>query len=344
MLRELAKRLALSVPAIRRLQGDRDHLLTRCRELEEKVAGLADQNQRLAAYLSKPGGITPFELLSDDYAAFADDRRPYLDRALTPAQEGALGAQERFWRENGYLILERFIPEEIVDAYVRVREAFADPRGWGPVPYLYYDEIKDFCLYQPLVAVLEKLLGDRVILHLNLTGWVSSQRNWHQDDYLNPPCVRGSYLAIWAALDDIHPDCGPFEYVPGSHRWRVLTGDKVRARMDPFEAAQAGLPGHKGSWAEYSEKMVSDSADDYIARRGGKVTQVLGKKGDVLIWHGCLLHRGSIPKVPGMPRKTLIAHYSGVTNREDFAKEHTKVYDKTNGLYQYFDIPLVYWQ
>jgi hypothetical protein len=41
-----------------------------------------------------------------------------------------------------------------------------------------------------------------------------------------------------------------------------------------------------------------------------------------------------------MLRKCLIAHYSGVTNREDFPREHTKVYSKTGGLYQHFDLPL----
>ena len=289
-----------------------------------------------------PAAAARFEDLSEDYTKYADNDRPYLDRMLTPAEEAALDPQQKSWRDNGYLILERFMPEEIVDAYVRVRAAFPHPGGWGPVPYLYHDEIKDFCLYKPLVAILEKLVGDRVILHLNLTGWVSTQRNWHQDDYLNPPCVRGSYLAIWGALDTIHPDCGPFEYVPGSHRWRVLSREKVLARLDPVEAAQAGAPGDKGHWASYSEKMVSDAAEDYIARKGGTVKPFLGHKGDVLIWHGCLLHRGSLPKIPGMPRRTLIAHYSGVTNREDFAKEHTKVYAKTGGLYQHFDLPLVY--
>jgi len=331
MLKDLSKRLALRIPAIRELYASRNELAERCRQLEERIVEL-----------KRNAPTVRFEELSDDYSEHVDSGRPYLDRILTSAEEAALDPQQRYWRENGYLILPRFIPDEIVDAYVRVREAFANPGGWGPVPYLYYDEIKDFCLYRPLVAVLEKLLGDRVILHLNLTGWVSSQRNWHQDDYLNPPCVRGSYLAIWAALDTIAPDCGPFEYVPGSHRWRVLTGDKVRARMDRVEAAQAGLPGDKGHWASYSEKMVSDSADDYIGRKRGKVKQFLGSKGDVLIWHGCLLHRGSLPKRAGTLRKCLIAHYSGMRNREDFAKDHTKTYEKTGGLYQHFDMPLVY--
>lgn len=283
-----------------------------------------------------------FEDLSVDYGELDQRRRPYLDRELSWFAGRRLNSQQRFWRENGYLVLERFMPEEIIEAYCRVRSAFAQPGGWGPVPYLYHDEIKDLCLYRPLLDVLEKLLGDRPILHLNLTGWVSSERDWHQDDYLNPPCVGGSYLAIWAALDDIHPDCGPFEFVPGSHRWRVLSREKVRARLPAFEAAQEGGPNDKGHWAKYSQQMVADAATDYIRRKQGKVVPFLGRRGDVLIWHGCLLHRGSRPRRPGMQRRSLIAHYSGVTNREDFDQKETRVYQKTGGLYQHFDIPLTY--
>ena len=280
-----------------------------------------------------------FEDLSVDYNQLDDRQRPYLDRRLTVDQEAQLDAQERFWRQHGYLILRGMMPADIVDAYCRVRAAYGRPEGWGPVPYLYHDEIKDFCLYGPLLEVLEKLVRDRLILHLNLTGWVSTQRDWHQDDYLNPPCVRGSYLAVWAALDTIHPDCGPFEFIPGSHRWRTLTQAKVKAHLAPAQAGQDGKPG-EGHWAKYSEQMIHDATLDYVHRLGGEVKQFLGDKGDVLIWHGCLLHRGSPPKVPGMTRKSLIAHYSGVTNRTDFAREHTRTYEKTGGLYQYFDLPL----
>lgn len=282
-----------------------------------------------------------FEDLSVDYTALDQERRPWLDRPMGWMRARMLSSRHRAWRENGYVILKNFLPDDLIDAYCRLRAAYDNPRGWGPVAYVHHDEIKDVCLYKPLVDVLEGLLGDRVILHLNLTGWVSSERNWHQDDYLNPPAVRGSYLAVWMALDDIHPDCGPFEYVPGSHRWRVLSGEKVRAQLPEDQARQLGGTHDAGHWASYSQEMVSGAAERYIAERGGEVKQFLGQRGDVLIWHGCLLHRGSPPRVPGMLRKSLIAHYSGEKNREDFRRDLTRTY-KTGGLYQWFPMPLVY--
>lgn len=281
-----------------------------------------------------------FEDLSEDYSESDDAKRPFLDRRLTVEQEARLDDHQRFWRDNGYLVLKNFIPTDVVDGYCKVREAFGRPEGWGPVPYLYHDEVKDFCLYRPLVDVLEKLLGDRVILHLNLTGWVTTERAWHQDDYLNPPNVHGSYLAVWAALDTIHPDCGPFEFFPGSHRWRTLTQKNVRANLPPEQAAAEGLPGQTGHWTYFSENMIADAAADYAARQNVQSETFLGNKGDVLIWHGCLLHRGSKANQPGMQRKALIAHYSGVDNRTDFPRDQTLTCERTGGLYQRFDLPL----
>ena len=38
--------------------------------------------------------------------------------------------------------------------------------------------------------------------------------------------VNGWYLAVWMALDDIGPETGPFQFIPGSHRWPVLRRDQ----------------------------------------------------------------------------------------------------------------------
>ena len=282
-----------------------------------------------------PGKIS-FHDISTDYNGLDPAQRPYLDRKLAPQEYAGLDEQQRSWVEDGVVILPKFMPDELIDAYCEVRQTLDKPGGWGPVPYLYYDEIKDFCLHPPLRAVLEKLLGDKVILHLNLTGWISTSRNWHQDEYLNEECVKGSYLAVWAALDDIDPNSGPFQYIPGSHKWRVLNQKLVRGKLPPLEAAQAGRPGDQGHWASYSQDFVSEAAEEYAQQKGGQIKSFLGRKGDVLIWHSCLLHRGSEPKIPGTLRKSLIAHYSGQKNREDFAREHTMVYEPNGGLYQNF--------
>jgi hypothetical protein len=61
--------------------------------------------------------------------------------------------------------------------------------------------------------------------------------------------------------------------------------------------------------------MVTPLFDQKIAETGLPIKKFLAKKGDVLIWHARLAHRGSLPKVKGMLRPSLIAHYSSVVKR-----------------------------
>ena len=74
---------------------------------------------------------------------------------------------------------------------------------------------------------IEMLIGTPMGLNLALTGWRSTTRTWHQDDYLNPPYINCHYAAVWIALEDIDPDCGMFEFVPGSHKWPLTRGAKI---------------------------------------------------------------------------------------------------------------------
>lgn len=235
--------------------------------------------------------------------------RPPLDR--TDCDEAALDDDQRFWRDNGYLIKPAFIPEDLIDRYCALRERHPKQGGWScPVPYMHVAELRDISLYPPLMSLMHRLIGEEMGLHLNLTGWVSTDRNWHQDDYLNPPYINSWYAATWVALDDIHPDCGPFEFAPGSHKWPLMKGHKVRMYLTPEERNDIG-------WPARAERFVNQLAQDEIERRGVQPKKFIAKKGDLLIWHGRLMHRGSYANRPGMERRTLISHYSGLSHRVD---------------------------
>lgn len=172
----------------------------------------------------------------------------------------------------------------------------------------------ELATYPPLMQALKEEIGEDMGLHLVLTGFVSTQRKWHSDQYLNPDFVADKYLAVWIALDDIHPDSGPFEWVPGSETWPVLSHDKV------FEAA--GMlryrPDWDTMWPNITEDFVAAACDEEIARRGGEIVPFLARKGDVLIWDSDLIHRGSAPKDPTKQRPSLICHYSSIHVRKDF--------------------------
>lgn len=224
-----------------------------------------------------------------------------LDRAdAVPA-----GPLEEAWQRDGLVILPGFLDESAVDAYC---EAFDG--GWGiGTPYMVSAELRDLACSRALAEVLERLLGEPAGLHLNLTWWRSTEREWHQDGYLNPPDVGGYYAAVWMALADIHPDSGPFEFVPGSHRWPALRRAKVLAAL--------GEDGTDPDWPWRSELLLSPLVEAHITATGLGVERFVAAKGDVLVWHPRLMHRGSRANVAGMERRALISHYSGLFHRPD---------------------------
>lgn len=178
------------------------------------------------------------------------------------------------------------------------------PGGWPDcTPYMRHPEILD--LVAPLERPLAELVGEPMGLHLNLTGWVTTTRDWHQDSYLNEPEVGDHYAAVWIALGDIHPDSGPFQYVPGSHRWPQVTRDRIGRVVDLNDP----------QWPRHSEAVLTPLFAEEIERRDAEVVTHLPRKGDVLIWHGRLLHRGSVANVPGAYRPAFIAHFSGIHHR-----------------------------
>lgn len=219
------------------------------------------------------------------------------------------------WNSEGIVILKQFFSEQLIDAYEQcwLKENSERPNGWpDPIPYTRHSELKDILCWRPVAELLETLIGEPAGLHLNLTGWVSTERNWHQDSYLNPPQVGDSYAAVWIALDDIHPDSGPFQYVPGSHRWPQVTREKIMEALPPEERD------HR--WPKFSEHILTPLFEQQIANSSTEVVSYLPERGDLLIWHGRLLHRGSVANTPGMQRKSLIAHYSGVKHRSEMPK------------------------
>lgn len=255
--------------------------------------------------------------LADLCEVIPDWKRAWLDRkgtilnTLRPAETLDIWI---LWARNGYIVLRNFIPPALLYAYSARYEAdngknsrFGYKTG---TPYSEVREIKDLCLYAPLVEILDGLIGESMGMNLNLTNWVSTERSFHQDDYLNPPEVNGHYLAAWIALDDIHPDAGRFEFVPGSHKWPVMRMEKVLAQLEPHQRTDPG-------WPRFAEKITDPLYDAEIERRGAKIESVDLKKGDVIIWHAWLVHRGGRPKNPDLLRKSLICHYSGIHHRPD---------------------------
>jgi hypothetical protein len=264
-----------------------------------------------------------------------DEALPWLDRA--GVDEAALTPHQREWRRDGVVHLRGFLPDEVTAPYIRRRAALGRPGGWlTGSAYMHVLELRDLALYPPLMAVLADLLGSKMMLHLCLTGWVTTKRDWHQDDYLNPPQVNSWYAAIWVALDDIDPDSGPFEYVPGSHRWPLMRGHLVRAHLTPEEAGRGGALTGDAVWPKLAERFTTPAIEAEIARRGRPVVPFIGRRGDVLVWHSRLMHRGAVARVKGMERRSVICHYTAAGHHDLISG-----FDQNGEMYAVFDRELV---
>lgn len=245
------------------------------------------------------------------------ERRPYLDR---PGVE-PLTIWQTEWQSSGVVYLPKVLPDDLIDAYC---ESYP-PGGYGiGTPYLENEALRKLSLYPSVMKVIEHIIGEVAGLHLNLTGWTTTAREWHQDSYLNPlhAGVDTFYAATWMALADIHPDSGPFQYVAGSHKWPLISQRKMLAAM--------GEDGSDPDWPWRSEQILKPIVEAKIEAEGWKVETYLPKRGDCLIWSSRLMHRGSRANVEGMERRALISHYSGLNHRRDMPRRAT---DENGQLY-----------
>jgi len=235
-------------------------------------------------------------------------------------EAGLTEEQRRSWDENGFLILPASVSERSIEDVLRLHaqvwrtrpsHVVVDnlavggrssmdrlPKGAQTQPhkindlYLSFPEIRSLALDRRLTLILAELLGDEPALCNTLNLDYGSEQANHVDSlYMTPP-RESALVATWTALEDCHPDAGPLSYVPGSHKiapYRFSDG-----RLTEIAAE------HR-AWEAYIR--------DQVARLGLVEQQFLPRKGDLLIWHGQLLHGGGKRNDSTRTRRSLVCHY-----------------------------------
>jgi ectoine hydroxylase-related dioxygenase (phytanoyl-CoA dioxygenase family) len=147
-----------------------------------------------------------------------------------------------------------------------------------------------------VLALLAKLYGRRAFPFQTLNFPVGTQQHVHSDSIHFSSQPERFMCGVWLAMEDIHPDAGPLNYCPGSHKWPIISntmlgtsrfGNHSHLAQEPYEAV----------W----RAMID-------------VTQMpiecfLAKKGQALIWAANLLHGGSPQVDPTRTRWSQVTHY-----------------------------------
>lgn len=187
-------------------------------------------------------------------------------------------------------------PGENVEVYTKPGDPgyfFNDFDLWTHVP-----EMKAFAFNGPCAEIAGRLMGSS---HVNLffdhlfvkEPGTEGKTHWHQDQpYF---AVNGSKVCSnWIPLDPVSADNG-FEFIPGSHRWGRW--------FAPVDSLKDGTP-YQGEDFERCPDFEGNRSD-YDIRSFDM------EPGDVLFFHGLVVHQGRSNPRKAQRRRTLAHRWLG---------------------------------
>jgi ectoine hydroxylase-related dioxygenase (phytanoyl-CoA dioxygenase family) len=246
------------------------------------------------------------------------DAHELLDAKVAGAEVTSEDAKVlAFYIDHGYVVFPKATDEEVIDGYLELFEGAWDrpPRQiylhWKrqvlPMDRKYYDEVTKVsdlhCCFEragelifppPVLRFLTQIFERPPVAFQTMTMRKGSEENLHIDTGPLTLTEPLSMAASWVALEDIKPDSGEFEFVPGSHALPEL----LHYGTDK---------GHGGDFAEYGK--ILDQTLQMCDERDLRTERFMAKKGDVLIWHADLMHGGARIADQSLTRKSMVAHF-----------------------------------
>lgn len=148
-----------------------------------------------------------------------------------------------------------------------------------------------------LTSILDFIMGKKVIPFQTINFINGSGQKTHSDTIHMASYPLGYLIAVWVALEDIHPDSGPLAYYPKSHKLPYILSNEYESGTTKFKIG-------KDAYKNYELKI-----EQIIKESDLKKEIFCPKKGDIFIWHANLLHGGSPVINPGLTRKSMVIHY-----------------------------------
>jgi hypothetical protein len=231
-------------------------------------------------------------------------------REITPLEAGFA----RKWRRDGFVVLEGFYDPGRLDgvwaAYERALAAGriapdapgteTDPLpGRALNPHFAVPQIDALLRDAALIELVSVLLGVEALPFQTIAGHKGSEQRAHSDAIHMTTYPLGYLAASWTAFEDIAPDSGPLVYYPGSHRLPYVFADHVGISHQAFR---------ERGYVEYHERYeprIAQLLDEHRL----EPYHFAARKGDVLLWHGNLIHGGSPRQRPDSSRRALVCHY-----------------------------------
>lgn len=229
-------------------------------------------------------------------------------------------AQQRSFRNDGFLVIPGFFDEAevdavsaaydtvwresptdvVVDTEVSMRRVRAidlteqERREPFKVNDLYLRDpaLRKATLSKRMGGMLRELLADDPVICNTLSLEYGSQQADHLDTLFMTPRTDGRLVASWMALEDVREDAGPLRYYPESNH------------IEPYRFGDGTFHVNEPEMPRWSDYMAGE-----VDRHGLAETRFLAKRGDLFLWDAWLLHGGSEICTPGLTRSSLVTHF-----------------------------------
>jgi hypothetical protein len=158
-----------------------------------------------------------------------------------------------------------------------------------------HQDVRAIAANEAVIELLSKLWGRRAFPFQTLNFPVGTQQRAHTDIVHFSSVPERFMCGVWLAMEDVDAEAGPLCYVPGSHKWPVIT-NKMIGRRGWQSESKAQNP-YYGAW------------NALIAEHQALLEKFHARKGQALIWCANLLHGGSPQTDPTRTRWSQVTHY-----------------------------------
>lgn len=158
------------------------------------------------------------------------------------------------------------------------------------------EDVRAIAANEAVLNLLSRLYGRRAFPFQTLNFPVGTQQHAHTDIVHFSSIPERFMCGVWLAMEDIDPGAGPLCYVPGSHKWPIISNTIIGRRGYDQELDSAQTPYH-------------DAWNALIQEYQAPLEQFMARKGQALIWSANLLHGGSPQTDPTKTRWSQVTHY-----------------------------------
>jgi hypothetical protein len=241
---------------------------------------------------------------------------PLVESPLFPVQQTSMNLTAEEQRiatdlhEQGYAVLD--FPDAEINARIdrikanlgpRYNIAFDDPQSDKTIgerriqdAWTFDDDVRAIAANEAMLDLLSKFYGRRAFPFQTLNFPVGTQQEAHTDAVHFSSLPERFMCGVWLAMEDIGAEAGPLFYLPGSHRWPMLTNAMIGRRGYGSSLSSAQAPFAQG-WRALGE-AYGTGQESFLAR-----------KGQALIWTANLLHGGSQQTDATLTRWSQVTHY-----------------------------------